>query len=569
MKAKIITILACLCLSLHAQKHEVRAVWLTTIGGIDWPRTYTEQQQKRELTQILDQLKQVNVNTVLLQTRVRASTIYPSQIEPWDMCLTGTHGRNPGYDPLQFAIDECHRRGMECHAWMVTIPVGKTNEARFKEFKRNNPSIAMNIGQEGYMNPENPATGDYLARICAEVTRRYDIDGIHLDYIRYPETWGKGTSATTTKSKGKGRQKGKATVASRTGSTTSAAQRRQNITDIVRKINQAVKGLKPWVKLSCSPIGKFGDLSRYRSGGWNAYNAVYQDAQGWLRDGLMDQLYPMQYFRGDNFYPFALDWQERSYGRTIVSGLGIYFLSPREGNWPLQDVKRQMFFVRENGIGHCYFRSKFLTDNTKGIYDFVRQFDEAPALIPPMTWAWSQAPSSPTRLDIQRGRASDHLTWSGARDFSHAPYLLYNVYASITPDVDISDPRNLVATRLMQTAITLPHTNGRTLYYAVTALDRYGNESSPIVESTRPKVQTVMPNVQRTDGQRLKLPSKGAEFDADYLAIETLQGQLLLTVPYRGQYANISRLPDGIYQMRSIGRKGVSHRLGFFAIKRK
>ena len=454
MRVKIIFILALLCLSAQAQKHEVRAVWLTTIGGIDWPRSHNSAEQRREMTQILDQLKRVNINTVLIQTRVRASTIYPSAIEPFDMCLTGTHGRNPGYDPLKFIVDECHKRGMECHAWIVTIPVGKTNEARFKEFKRKNPKLARSIGQDGFMNPEAPATGDYIARICAEVTRNYDIDGIHLDYIRYPETWPK-----------KGAK---------------PHERRLNITSIVRKITQAVKSLKPWVKLSCSPIGKSGDLSRYRSGGWNAYNAVFQDAQGWLRDGLMDQLYPMMYFRDNNFFPFALDWQERSYGRTIVSGLGIYFLSPREGNWTLNDVSREMYFVRQNGIGHCYFRSKFLTDNTRGIYDFARHFDDTPALIPPMTWAWNEAPGSPTRLDLSRGSSTDHLTWSGAVDRSRASYLLYNVYASTTPDVDVSEPRNLIATRLQSQQLNVPHTNGQTVYYAVTALDRYGNESSPV-----------------------------------------------------------------------------------------
>ena len=454
MRVKIIFILALLCLSAQAQKHEVRAVWLTTIGGIDWPRSHNSAEQRREMTQILDQLKRVNINTVLIQTRVRASTIYPSAIEPFDMCLTGTHGRNPGYDPLKFIVDECHKRGMECHAWIVTIPVGKTNEARFKEFKRKNPKLARCIGQDGFMNPEAPATGDYIARICAEVTRNYDIDGIHLDYIRYPETWPK---------------KG-----------VKPHERRLNITSIVRKINQAVKSLKPWVKLSCSPIGKSGDLSRYRSGGWNAYNAVFQDAQGCLRDGLMDQLYPMMYFRDNNFFPFALDWQERSYGRTIVSGLGIYFLSPREGNWTLNDVSREMYFVRQNGIGHCYFRSKFLTDNTRGIYDFARHFDDTPALIPPMTWAWNEAPDSPTRLDLSRGSSTDRLTWSGAVDRSRASYLLYNVYASTTPDVDVSEPRNLIATRLQSQQLYVPHTNGQTVYYAVTALDRYGNESSPV-----------------------------------------------------------------------------------------
>jgi uncharacterized lipoprotein YddW (UPF0748 family) len=409
----------------------------------------------------LDELKRININTILIQTRVRASTIYPSAIEPFDMCLTGTHGKNPDSDPLQFLVDQCHKRGMECHAWIVTIPVGKTNEARFKEFKRKNPKLAKSIGQDGFMNPENPATGDYLANICAEVTGKYDIDGIHLDYIRYPETWPK---------------KG-----------VKPHERRLNITSIVRKINKAVKTLKPWVKLSCSPIGKSGDLTRYRSGGWNAYNAVYQDAQGWLRDGLMDQLYPMMYFRENNFFPFALDWQERSYGRTIVSGLGIYFLSPREGKWILDDVTREMYFIRDNGVGHCYFRSKFLTDNTRGIYDFARQFDEAPALIPPMTWAWSQAPTAPTRFEVQRDSTQDRLSWSGATDPSRASYLLYNIYASATsPDIDVNEPRNLIATRLMATQLIVPHTKGQTVYYAVCALDRYGNESAPLYTSRPP-----------------------------------------------------------------------------------
>ena len=464
-----------LCLTMQAQKHEVRAVWLTTIGGIDWPYTKSAAAQKQEMIRTLDQLRKVNVNTVLIQTRVRASTIYPSGIEPFDMCLTGTHGKNPGYDPLAFIVDECHKRGMECHAWMVTIPVGKTSEARFKEFKRKNPKLAKNIGQEGYMNPEDPQTGDYIARICAEVTRNYDIDGIHLDYIRYPETWPK--------------------VKKREES----GKRRDNITSIVRKIHQAVKSLKPWVKLSCSPIGKSGELSRYRSGGWNAYNAVFQDAQGWLRDGLMDQLYPMMYFRGNNFYPFALDWQERSYGRTIVSGLGIYFLSPREGNWTLDDISREMYFIRDNNIGHCYFRSKFLTDNTRGIYDFAHRFDDAPALIPPMTWTWKEAPTAPTRLDVKRSSSTDRLSWGGAVNKSRADYLLYNVYASTSPDVDTNEPRNLIATRLKATQMYVPHTNGQTLYYAVCALDRYGNESQPKQSETGMKTVTVPHAVSPND----------------------------------------------------------------------
>ena len=556
-------------------KHEVRAVWLATIGGIDWPHSYYAASQREELRVMLDQLQQAGINTVLFQARVRATTVYPSALEPWDGCVSGTPGRSPGYDPLQFCIEQCHQRGMECHAWVVTLPVGKWNATGCQQLRKRYPGLIRHIGEDGYMDPEQWQTADYLARVCREIVHNYDVDGIHLDYIRYPETWGKKAPATKAKpKKGNGRQKATqrpAAPSQQQPSTTSAAQRRQNITAIVRKIHHAVKSLKPWVKLSCSPIGKSGDLSRYRSGGWNAYNAVYQDAQGWLREGLMDQLYPMQYFRGNNYYPFALDWQERSCGRTIVSGLGIYFLSPREGNWPLQDVCRQMNFARENGIGHCYFRAKFLTDNTKGIYDFVRQFDEAPALIPPMTWVWNQPPTAPTRLDVDHGATADHLSWSGAQNTSRASYLLYNVYASTQPQVDTSEPQNLVATRVMGSTLNIPHSTSRKLYYAVCATDRYGNESQPKQETGTPSQTAPNTNSAMTlvSDNRLLLPPKGATLDADYLAIETLQGQLLMTVPFRGRYANICRLPDGVYRMRSIGRKGVSHGMGFFMVKRK
>lgn len=157
--------------------------------------------------------------------------------------------------------------------------------------------------------------------------RRYDVDGIHLDYIRYPETW---------------------------RITVPRYQGREYITRIVRATHDAVKSEKPWVKMSCSPIGKFCDLTRYSSNGWNAYDKVCQDAQGWLRDGLMDQLYPMMYFRNNQFYPFAINWSEGSYGKTVVPGLGIYFLDPREGKWQLGDITREMHFLRQIGLGHAF-----------------------------------------------------------------------------------------------------------------------------------------------------------------------------------------------------------------------
>ena len=446
--------LLALVLSAKAQtpKHEVRAVWLTTIGGIDWPHSYSTTTQKAELISILDQLQQAGINTVLIQTRVRATTIFPTTTEPWDGCLTGHPGTSPGYDPLQMCIDECHRRGMECHAWIVTIPVGKWNGTGCKQLRQKYPTLIKKIGDEGYMNPEMPQTGDYLANFCAEVTRKYDVDGIHLDYIRYPETW----KIKVTRQQG-----------------------RQYITDIVTKINRAVKSLKPWIKLSCSPIGKYDDLSRYRSSGWNANTTVCQDAQGWLRDGLMDALFPMMYFQGNNFYPFAIDWHEHSYGRIVAPGLAVYMMHPREKNWDLDVITREMSVLRQIGLGCTFFRSKFFTDNTKGIYDFTRDFNIVPALIPPMTWTGKQAPSAVAQLKIKRSMTADNISWQKAVDYSDGDYLLYNVYASESLPVDINNPENLIAVRQRELSITVPH-KGRTLHYAVTAMNRYGMESKPV-----------------------------------------------------------------------------------------
>ena len=530
-------------LSVAAQpKHEVRAVWLTTLGGLDWPKNYAHdgmgiQRQQEDLCRMLDQLKAINVNTVLFQTRVRATTAYQSDLEPWEGSFSGVPGKTPGYDVLQFAIDECHRRGMEIHAWVVAIPIGKWNTAGCKWVRRRYPSLVKRIGEEGYMNPEAYGTADYIANICEEITTRYDIDGIHLDYIRYPETW-------------RGRMY------------------HENITRIVRRVNERVKRHKPWVKMSCSPIGKFGNLSRYRSNGWDAYNRVAQDAQGWLRDGLMDQLYPMMYFSGNNFYPFAIDWQEQSCGRTIVSGLGTYMLHPTERNWPLAEVKRQLCVTRQLGIGHCHFRTKFLLDNVKGVYDLMLQTDRHPALTPPMTWAQSIAPTAPTQLNVEHTQGGDNLSWNSAIDRSDSPYLLYNIYASTEEPVDITRPENLIVIRHAGQQISIRRTaNKPMLHYAVTALDRYGNESAPIryVETTTaPIVQTkLLPN----NGRLLNVPQRN-RFDADLLMVCDLKGRTLQTFTNR-QQINISRLPEGMYILKSLHKKGHRHRLGFFSIKRK
>ena len=173
----------------HLPKHEVRAVWLTTIGGLDWPHSYAQsarsiEKQKAELVDLLNRLHRANINTVLLQTRIRGTVIYPSVFEPWDGCCSGVPGKSPGYDPLQFAIEECHKRGMELHAWVVTIPLGKWSALGCKSIRKKHPKMVVKTGADGFLNPAHAETAKYIAGICREITCNYDIDGIHLDYIR-------------------------------------------------------------------------------------------------------------------------------------------------------------------------------------------------------------------------------------------------------------------------------------------------------------------------------------------------------------------------------------------------
>lgn len=456
----------------RSPKHEVRAVWLTTIMGLDWPKTKatsaaTREQQKEELRQILDRLQACRINTVVLQTRIRGSVIYPSKIEPWDICLTGTFDRDPGYDPLAFAIEETHKRGMELHAWMVTVPAFKIENVKKmgrRSLMRTHPNLLIKHGDQYYLDPALPASADYLTELCKELVKAYDIDGIHFDYIRYPEYAESFADGASYRKYGKGQNK--------------RQWRTDNITRMVRQAYEAVKSVKPWVRVSCSPVGKYNDLSRYSAKGWSALGAVYQDAQGWLRDGIMDMLLPMMYFQGNHFYPFAVDWAEHTYGRTVVPGLGIYFLHPEQKNWEWGIIQRELCYLRQIGLGgQAYFRSQFLTDDTKGIYEYLQKtFYPYPALLPPMTWQSTSKPNVPRLVSRQRsGGVNERIEWEAQEDCR------YVIYASTEKPINTSDPKNIVrVTSDNHFVYSLLGTYYHGYHLAVTALDRYGNESQAL-----------------------------------------------------------------------------------------
>lgn len=464
-------------------KEEIRATWLTTLGGMDWPTRKANspqsiEAQKNELIQQLDALQAAHFNTILFQTRLRGDVVYPSAYETFAESLTGHTGKNPGYDPLQFAIEECHKRGLELHAWLVCIPIGNKRQVGLlgKDcIVKKQPKLCKQFNGSWYLDPGNPGTAEYLSQIAKEIVSRYDVDGIHLDYIRYPEQGEKFPDKDTYRKYGKKRDL--------------KQWRRDNITRIVRRIYTEVKRLKPWVKVSSSPIGKFNDTRRYSSFGWNAYETVYQDAQKWLNEGIQDALFPMMYFQGNHFYPFALDWKENKNDRWIIPGLGIYFLHPKEQDWKIDEIIRQIYFSRKIGLdGQAYFRNKFILSNTKGILDELQSnFYVYPAVVPPMRWTSQNAPSQPTTPHVKLQGENIQMSWKASE--SQPGGIYYRVYASDTYPVDTEKAQNLILSRTdscQYTFTSSPSQKGG-IYWAVTAVNRFGFESAPLALNTPAK----------------------------------------------------------------------------------
>ena len=462
--------------SLSCPKHEVRAVWLTTLQGLDWPRRKVRAggdptAQQEELTAILDELQAAHINTVIFQTRIRGTMAYPSKYEPWDECFTGHLGQSPGYDPLAFAIEECHKRGMELHAWVVSIPLGKVKRQRqlgSSSILSRHGELCRSAGEDLFMMPGHPQTADYIAAICREIAENYDVDGIQLDYIRYPESiYHFSDEHLYDKNSGMSRNDWK----------------RSNISRIVRRVSEEVRAVKPWVKLGSSPIGKYADLPRQSAGGWNCHDAVFQDPKEWLREGWQDMVFPMMYFRGNNYYPFLCDWNEGKGDRFVIPGLGIYFLDPREGNWRLNDIRQEIHATRHTGIGGvAFYRSDFLTRDCQGLLGSVKnEFFTRPALQQPMRWAADRTPPTrPTALTL----TDDRMSWNPSND--NTTGVRYNLYGWYAGDEDEAYDKSqtergdhLLAAALETTHCTLPALSKGCNTFAVRATDRYGNESEP------------------------------------------------------------------------------------------
>jgi uncharacterized lipoprotein YddW (UPF0748 family) len=448
-----------------APKWEVRAVWLTTAGGADWPKTYDVAAQKRSLVEIFETLQKKHFNTVFFQVRPRGNTFYKSQYEPWAAELTGTLGRDPGWDPLEFAIEEAHKRGIEIHAWFNVAKVynnGQPPLSSPRHILRSHPEWAQNYEGEWWVDMGKPEVREYTENLVMELVRLYDLDGIHFDYIRYPGQKFEDWNSFRLYSDGVERDE----------------WRRNNITQFVREMYGQIISEKPMMKVGSAPLGIYKPIPGAQSG-FSAYAELYQDSRLWLQEKIQDYVVPQLYWdfgeqtnpNDPDFRALCIDWSKNNFGRHVYAGLGVY----RENIQ--KEITEQIYLTRTVA---CQGQSFFRYENILDLPGIALTY-KYPALIPPMPWKDSIPPLPPTEITAVRGsNQTTIIRWNEpalAVDGDNASQ--YVVYRSTDEDVDIRNPRNILAVIPSTSTIYVDETpkNNIHYYYTVTTLDKGHNES--------------------------------------------------------------------------------------------
>lgn len=469
-------------------KYELRAAWIATVVNIDWPsqKGLSAHLQQAEYVKLLDLLKSIGMNAVIVQVRPAADAFYPSSFEPWSEYLTGKQGLppDPYYNPLTFMIEEARRRGLEFHAWFNPYRVSMKDTFNFHESHPiyKHPEWFVKYGGKWYYDPGHIEAREYVLQAILETVKHYDLDAVHFDDYFYPYRIANETFPDSVTYSLYG-EKGYPVIDD---------WRRYNVDFFVRELSHRIKEEKPHVKFGISPFGVWRNKSKDPDGsdtqaGQTNYDDLYADVLKWLREGWIDYVTPQLYWHigfKPADYTVLLDWWARhSYGRHVYVGQAAY----RVGGKGWEDTEELPNQIRLNRNydevkGSMYFNSKTFLEDKLGINAKIKRMYPHPALVPPMSWIDATPPETPVVADAAGSQESGvTLTWRDSRSTDAAYYVIYRFESGQLHAVN--NPGNIVAVVPRQPGAIqswCDETVGRrsTYVYGVTAVDRNHNESA-------------------------------------------------------------------------------------------
>jgi uncharacterized lipoprotein YddW (UPF0748 family) len=458
---------------------EFRAVWIATVANIDWPSKpgLPSAQQQNELRRLFDKAAEMNLNAIILQVRPAADALYDSPLEPWSEFLTGTQGKppSPHWDPLAFAVEEAHKRGIELHAWFNPYRARHSaakSPVHASHISRTHPSVVKTYGSFLWKDPSEPFVQERTLQVMLDVVKRYNLDGIHIDDYFYPyKSYAKGQDFPDEPSWQRYRASG--------GTLRRDDWRRKNVDDFVERLYKEIKKAKPHVKFGISPFGV------YRPGtppgitsGVDQYADLYADARKWLVEGWCDYYTPQLYWRinaKQQSYPVLLKWwiSQNPKGRHMWPGNFTSQVMSHLGNWPAEEIVNQIQVTRQTpgASGNVHYSMQALSKGHKGLDAILAKgVYQRPALIPASPWLGDKPPLPP---DLRVTTADRPLAIVTPKDAGHfiayyhkvnGRWNLARVVHRSAPGVDI-----LAVSKVKPEAI------------AVSVVDRFGNESARTV----------------------------------------------------------------------------------------
>lgn len=473
-------------------KREFRGAWLHVIGQSQW-QNKTPAQQREYISKQFDLLEEAGCNAVIFQVRPTADALYKSNYEPWSSWLTGKRGKAPAedWDPLEYAVAEAHKRGMELHAWLNPYRVTSNSNEVLPENHDSNvhPERYVRFNGQIFFDPAYQENRDFICLVIDDIVSRYDVDGIHIDdyFYPYPAANGQKFNADSKSYQlfGEGQNIGD--------------WRRENVNKLIEQIHKTIKSCKPWVRFGVSPFGiwrnKSSDPRGSNSGGLQNYDDLYADPLYWAQKGWIDYMAPQLYWALDlKVAPsrhLAEWWNENANGVDIYIGQDtkrtMDTADPGNNASDELDTKISLSRKLENVKGNIWWHGYWVTDNYRGVADRLKSDYQSTIALPPMYGDPSKRPDPVKGIKFIRQNGKLYISWDKVsnserpRETDVVKYVVYEFLpGEDTDNLEIAEtlisvtPNNLVILAEQDGEKEL---KGNT--YVVTAIDRMNRESRP------------------------------------------------------------------------------------------